>query len=743
MKKQIIINITLGLMAFAPAYLPAQTPAIDSLNRLIRTETDNNIRIQHMLAKADHLAIINLDSAISYNLIILEESKRAHFNTGQEEALSKLVYNYSYQGNSSLAQKQLNELKLLAYRLKDSGTFANYYASAGIFYGMQSKYDSSIYFYEKAIPLYEKIGNQERTAQSASNLAIGFQQQSNYPKALYYQQKSLKIQEETGNISGEAYTVVNMANTYHNMGDNQRAENYFLRAIKLAKIKHLINVELYAYTNLSGMFLNLKLWQKAYDYGMEAAKLGKQMGDKGIEAASLSKAAVAKANQQAYDKAMALSQQAVTLADTVKQPIIMQQAYSSMGFVLKSQKKWKQAIPYYETAMASFKNADMFIEENGSIYMELSECYENIGNSAKALELYKQYTLVADSVHNRNNIQKATELTMNYEFEKKEQAKKVKQDAIDELNRIRMIALGSGLILSLIIIIGAAIGYRGKQRANIQLKNQKNEIERAMLQLKEAQSQLIQSEKMASLGELTAGIAHEIQNPLNFVNNFSEVSIELIDEMKEQIQNHDEPATAELADKVANNLEKIIHHGHRADSIVKGMLLHSRSSSGIKEPTDINHLADEFLRLAFHGIRAKDPAFNGKIETDYDNSIQKINIIPQDMGRVILNLITNAFYATNMRKKQSDASYVPTVKIQTRRLNGKVEIKVTDNGTGISEKDMEKIFQPFFTTKPAGEGTGLGLSMSYDIVTGLHEGKLLVKSKTGEGTSMIIILPYN
>jgi len=571
----------------------AQNQKLDSLNRLISKETDAKVRINHMLEKADLLAIINLDSAIILNLKILEDSKQANFNHGQEEARLKLVYTYSYKGNFNAALGQLRGLQHLVEQKKDSGSFANFYTTAGLYYGMQSKYDSSIYFYEKAIPLYEKSGNRMRTSQSASNLAIAYQQQSNYSKALYYQQKSLKIHEEDGNISGQAYTTVNMANTYMNMGDKQRAESYFLKSIELSKKKQLTNVELYAYTNLSSMFLDMLQWQKAFDYAMEAAKLGGKMGDQGIQAASFSKAALAKANLNQHSEALMLAKRAIALADTVDQPMITNQAYSSMGFVLKSQKKWKQAIPFYEKGLASLKDADLFIEENGQLFKEMSECYEQTGNTAKALEMYKQYAFITDSVRSKDNIQKATELTMNFEFDKKEQAAKVKQDAKDELNRTRMIGLLIGLGLSLIIIIGALIGYRGKQRANALLRKQKDEIENTLVRLKEAQSQLIHSEKMASLGELTAGIAHEIQNPLNFVNNFSEVSNELIDEMREELAVGNNQLANEIAEDIKQNLEKINHHGKRADAIVKGMLQHSRSNSGVKEPTDINALADE------------------------------------------------------------------------------------------------------------------------------------------------------
>ncbi|WP_232304832.1 sensor histidine kinase [Maribacter thermophilus] len=278
------------------------------------------------------------------------------------------------------------------------------------------------------------------------------------------------------------------------------------------------------------------------------------------------------------------------------------------------------------------------------------------------------------------------------------------------------------------------------EKLELKVKERTSELNQSLEELKATQSQLIQSEKMASLGELTAGIAHEIQNPLNFVNNFSEVSNELIDEMNEELDKGDLEEVKAISLDIKQNLEKINHHGKRADNIVKGMLQHSRSSSGTKEPTDINALADEYLRLAYHGLRAKDKSFNAELITDFDESIGKVNIVPQDMGRVILNLITNAFYAVN-EKKQRDVSFKPIVTVSTKKSDEHITISVSDNGDGIPEKVKEKIFQPFFTTKPTGQGTGLGLSMSYDIITKGHSGELLVTTQQGEGTTFKIIFP--
>jgi signal transduction histidine kinase len=277
------------------------------------------------------------------------------------------------------------------------------------------------------------------------------------------------------------------------------------------------------------------------------------------------------------------------------------------------------------------------------------------------------------------------------------------------------------------------------------------DLKNTLKELQSAQAQLIQAEKMASLGELTAGVAHEIQNPLNFVNNFSEVSNELIADLKAEQAKPKEERNPVLEEEIIHdieiNLEKINYHGNRADAIVKGMLQHSRGGAGQKEPTNINKLCDEFIRLSYHGLRAKDKSFNADFKTDFDEGIGKINIVPQDVGRVLLNLFNNAFYAVNEKSKLSANSYQPIARVSTRKINtpsgdGRIEITVADNGNGIPKNIVDKIFQPFFTTKPTGEGTGLGLSLSYDIIK-THGGEIKVRSTEGEGTEFIIQLPVS
>ena len=393
------------------------------------------------------------------------------------------------------------------------------------------------------------------------------------------------------------------------------------------------------------------------------------------------------------------------------------------------QNKLKEAIDLLQQDISRLLNNRVEILRD---YRLIAELYKKINNGKKAAETYaiflaKQDSLLADQGKYRS---------ISFEAEQQMNEKEHSIANLESQNKIaslyRNFLMGIAALL-LLFVIGIYQRFRFKKNANLVL-------EKTLDNLKSTQSQLIQSEKMASLGELTAGIAHEIQNPLNFVNNFSEVSTELVDEMNEEIQKGNLEDAQQIAADLKENLNKINHHGKRAGDIVRGMLQHSRSSRGSKEPTDINALADEYLRLAYHGLRAKDKSFNATMDTDFDPSIGLVNIIPQDIGRVILNLITNAFYAVNEKKKREATNYEPTVSINTTQSAKNILISVRDNGNGIPKNILDKIFQPFFTTKPTGQGTGLGLSLSYDIVKA-HGGELKVETKEGEGSEFIIQIP--
>ena len=419
----------------------------------------------------------------------------------------------------------------------------------------------------------------------------------------------------------------------------------------------------------------------------------------------------------------------------------MARLYKKQGHIDSALNCAKGAIGFlqnYKSNVRSWgENSDTYVAEISPLVAEL---YKANGQPDSAYKYLLLSVTLKDSLYNSDKVRQFQTLSFNEAARRQQLEQQTKEAEQQYQTKIKMYGLISIITGFVILAIVLYRNNKHKQKANTLLHKQKKEIETTLGELKNTQKQLIQSEKMASLGELTAGVAHEIQNPLNFVNNFSEINTELIDEMQMEFDKGNFSVAKEISNEIKGNEQKINHHGRRADAIVKGMLQHSRSSNGVKEPTNINALADEYLRLAYHGLRAKDKSFNATMKTDFDESIGNINIIPQDIGRVILNLITNAFYVVDEKKKSGIENYEPTVSISTNKKNNKVEIRVKDNGNGIPQKVMDKIFQPFFTTKPTGQGTGLGLSLSYDIVKA-HGGEINVETKENEGSEFIINLP--
>ena len=436
-------------------------------------------------------------------------------------------------------------------------------------------------------------------------------------------------------------------------------------------------------------------------------------------------------------------------------------AYISTGELFEQIGKSDSAIYYARQGLAIAEKKN-FNKETLQAYQLLSTAYEKV-NINTSLQYYKLAIIRKDSLFN----QEKQKQLLSYKFNEELRQNEIKNNQQQSKNKNRILILLVLLTCFVLFIIFLVRNNRHKQKLNSQLQKQKEEIQSTFIELKQTQAQLIQKEKLASLGELTAGIAHEIQNPLNFVNNFAELSVDLAKELKDETEKPeiDKEIILELASDLHQNQEKIHLHGQRASSIVKGMLEHSRTSTGEKELTDINALAEEYLRLSYHGFRTKDKSFNASFTTDFDPNLPRINVIPQDIGRVFLNLINNAFQAcsasgTDALHASSSLHADPlhadplekgvfnaprlqsTVSISTRKANDNIEIRVTDNGPGIPEEIKDKIFQPFFTTKPTGEGTGLGLSLAYDIVKA-HGGEIKVESFEGEGASFIIQLPIN
>jgi two-component system NtrC family sensor kinase len=615
----------------------------------------------------------------------------------------------------TIAKEDTNKVKLL-YNL--SGLYSASHPDSAIAYG------------QKALDLAEKLNFAQGIYESEMDLGFVLYFSGNYPLALDHGFKALSLAKKISPLL-VAGTNDQLALCYYDLGEYNTSLRYLHEALKLVTVDQ----QSYLWSDLALVYHSSNQPDSAMLYAKKAYEKFKDSLRDGYLSNILGDVYAGKAN---FDSALLFYRNSISISlknhiDLYRFDLI--QSYNGIASVYNATKKFDSAAWY---------SKKVFTEKIEKYYPigllkaanMLAEIYESQNKPDSSLKYLRMALDIKDSLFSRDKINGI----QNIAFKEQEKQKEVEASKLKYQNRLRMYSLLGGLI-ALLAIAGILLrNNRNKQKANALLQQQKEKVETTLSELRSAQSQLIQSEKMASLGELTAGIAHEIQNPLNFVNNFSEVNTELIDELKQEVDKGNMDEVKTIANDIKENEQKINHHGKRADAIVKGMLQHSRSSSGIKEPTDINALADEYLRLSYHGLRAKDKSFNATTKTDFDKSIGNINIIPQDIGRVILNLITNAFYAVTEKKKQMGDSYEPTVSVSTKKVNGKVEIRVKDNGNGIPQKVLDKIFQPFFTTKPTGQGTGLGLSLSYDIVKA-HGGELKVETKEGEGSEFIIQLP--
>ncbi len=650
--------------------------------------------------------------------------------------------------------QQYDSLKHLINSAKDDST--RFYTTAGMIWGyLFSIPDSASLYAQQNILLAQKMKSDDALHMAYVQYSILEQINGNYTGALQYCLQGLRVAERTNNfiLICEAYT--GLSDIYREAGD-------FAQAIyNMRKAKFLLE------SKLNPVFEHEKN-HKTASYYVNCLVLAAQT----FETFNQLDSALQYANQ-----AHNLSLKGLGKWGTSKDTLFFSNNLAPiMGNIYSKRGDYSTALDYYRSGLAiALSTKDSMDNYNGaaSILKKKGQLDSSILYANKVLELSKAVHFPIGKLealnllsgvyklkHNSDSVAKYLQLTIEtkdshfntkkvMEIQSISFSEQLRQQEINDQqrqyqDRFRTYMLAGGLVVVLLL---AGILYRN----NLHKQKAKDKIEKAYEELKSTQAQLVQREKMASLGELTAGIAHEIQNPLNFMNNFSEVNTELIDEMKEEMDKGNLEYAKTIANDIKENEEKINHHGKRADAIVKGVLQHSQNSTGVKEPTNINALADEYLRLSYQGLRAKDKSFNATLETNYDKTIELINIIPQDIGRVLLNLYNNAFYAVAEKKKGSpqfasgggaDASqnfYEPTVSVSTKKIGTSVEISVTDNGNGIPQKVVDKIFQPFFTTKPTGQGTGLGLSLSFDIVKA-HGGEIKVTTKEGEGATLIIHL---
>jgi len=624
--------------------------------------------------------------------------------------------------------------------------------------------DSALYYNEKCLSLSEKDQKKLVTARCLASKGYFLTGKGQYAEALKNLLQAFAITQDpvnasnswfTGNgwYTGRSYSpeqtrLFVLALTHHMyailMRSTHNTQQEIFHFAEARRIATLINNKprvMLADMNLGGAYVSVNKTDSAMIFLNEAKEMTLRIGPKkylGFILMDLGDIAQKKGDATGEKN---YYYEGVSSATEQRNQTTLTWLYLRLTDVYVREKQKDSSLYFAKKAFQSFSTLGISAGETlniGTAYQKLCDSYKLRGQTDSA---YKYACLALAAKDKVNNIQ-IENLAQFQSLSLKEQLRlqNLEKEKVLYQSRVRTYASLAGLVVFLIVAVILYRNNRQKHKANIVLES-------TLADLRSTQTQLIQSEKMASLGELTAGIAHEIQNPLNFVNNFSEVNREMLEELKAESTKpkaeRDEQLETGLINDLIDNEQKITHHGKRADAIVKGMLQHSQSGSGAKEPTDINALSDEYLRLSYHGLRAKDKEFNAELVTNFNERLPKINVIPQDIGRVLLNLFNNAFYAVNQKSKTGGAGYKPEVSVTTSLENGQVVIKVKDNGIGIPDAIKEKIMQPFFTTKPTGEGTGLGLSLTYDMVVKGHDGTIQVNSVEGEGSEFIIQLPIS
>jgi two-component system NtrC family sensor kinase len=593
--------------------------------------------------------------------------------------------------------------------------------------------DSSKYYAQKCLDLAQKINYSKGEASALERFGQVYWISGDYPKALSETFKGLKIAQDNHHLYEIVRCLNAIGNVYKELKDYQKALSYYQRALKTNKDVKNVGIETALLLNIATVYRNTNQLDSALIYSNKAEKKEKFLKNNFISHVLFFVIGRIQFDIGNHRKAFEYVHKAILINKEENDHRTLASSYLEIAHFFKKINRLDSSIYYAKNALteAQFVGAKKSILEAGNL---LAELYDS-RSVKEALYYNKIVKALNEELYGATKVLDLQKIMADEQTRQQE----IEVRRIASENQLKLIALLSGLTVMFLV---AFVLYRNnlqKQKANIIL-------EKTLSELKSTQSQLIQKEKLASLGELTAGIAHEIQNPLNFVNNFSELSIDLSQELKEEIEKvaipqKDKEYIEEILGDLTQNQEKINYHGKRASSIVKGMLEHSRTGTGERQLTDINQLADEYLRLSYHGLRAKNNDFNSDYELITDEHLPKIEVVPQEIGRVLLNLINNAFYAVNERAKRGETGYQPKVTVSTRTADNQVQIRVSDNGLGIPDTIKAKIFQPFFTTKPTGEGTGLGLSLAYDIVTKGHGGTLEVESVEGVGTTFTIKLP--
>ena len=667
-------------------------------------------KIDALNQQAWEIRVSDSNKAFQLATEAVELSRKINYEKGVAEGLRVEGFGYIRTADYEKANACLEQASAIFYSQNDIRGLAVVNEYFGIIQRNRGNGALALEHIFKALDFSRQTEFADRETTCLYQIGVTYRQLANYEKALDYLYQSLSLARSIHYTLMEAYNLHVIGSIYFETGEYNKALQYFRQGLGTRQSSGDKWGEAGSLDNIGFTYLKLQDFEQAIIYCSKSLEIAQLTGDKKGEANALLHLAEAYKQIGNTEKASSFSQQSLLIRQTTGD----KRGEAEILLFLSDLQNQKSS-ELFEWLNKTLKIAEKIKATDlcSKIRFRLYEYHKQAGQFKEAIEQLELHIQLEKEVHKSTIDQKILNLEISHKAEEAKKETEAIRQRNEELTKL-----------------------------NEEIKDQKLKLEETLSELKSTQHQLIQSEKMASLGELTAGIAHEIQNPLNFVNNFSEVNKELADELEQEADKGNYDEVKAIAKDIKGNEEKINHHGKRADAIVKNMLQHSRVSTGQKEPTDINALADEYLRLSYHGMRAKDKNFNATIKTDFDNSIGKVNIIPQDIGRVLLNLYNNAFYALAAKKKQQGNSYEPSISVSTKRLNDKIEVKVKDNGNGIPQNIIDKIFQPFFTTKPTGQGTGLGLSLSYDIIKA-HGGEIKVETKEDEGSEFIIQLMIN
>ncbi len=652
--------------------------------------------------------------------------------------------------SSTLAQPYFDSLQLKLLTVKNDTARAHLLCDLAQYHEyIQS--DSNIYYVNKAIEVSEKINYPITKFLALRSMFFAENLKANYPKALEIALNNLSVAKELEKDSlyymSFAHQDISLVN--REMGDSVKAAGENVVAYRMIEASGRFDGDCWTvYARKSASFLSshpdsaIFYAHKAHELAADAVNRRSYM--------SLPTATLANTYQTLgdYKSARYYYDVALQRCAIFNNVYIEARVYRDLARLFNKLKQTDSCL-YFARLSLELCQRHNFGDYATNVGEILSKLYESEHKPDSALKYMKVMLAARDSIFGQAKIRQFQASLYDADQKQKDAA----AAAESYRARVKLYSIIGVATLFLILLMIVYRNNRQKQKAFTLLRQQKQEtdeqklkVEMAYGELKSTQNQLIQSEKMASLGELTAGIAHEIQNPLNFVNNFSEVNRELIQELKNELQKENLPGAIMIANSIDDNEEKINHHGKRADTIVKGMLQHSRVSTGQKEPTDINELAGEYLKLSYHGFRTREKSFNAILNTQFDTTMRKVMVVPEDLGRVFLNIFNNAFYSISQKKLKKGPAFEGAIFINTKTITTSegeemAEIRIHDNGLGIPQKIIDKIFQPFFTTKPAGQGTGLGLSLSYDIIAKEHGGTITVETREGEFTEFIIRLP--